>query len=151
MDWQRISSIGLLSQNAKEITTKEYAKSITNRNESLINKIENDLDNGKNGILFMRDDHGLQFSKDVEVFYVSTTIINSLQNWLGEELNKFMKELEEVKDTFDIALCSCGGYGNLIINFIYEMGKYLKIFINSHFNFLSFPCFHAHLTTFNFV
>ncbi len=38
----------------------------------------------------MRDDHGLQFSKDVEVFYVSTTIINSLQNWLGEELNKFM-------------------------------------------------------------
>ena len=90
MDWQRISSIGLLSQNAKEITTKEYAKSITNRNESLIDKIENDLDVGKNGILFMRDDHGLQFSKDVEVFYVSTTIINSLQNWLGEELNKFM-------------------------------------------------------------
>ena len=82
--------IGLLSQNAKEITTKEYAKSITNRNESLIDKIENDLDVGKNGILFMRDDHGLQFSKDVEVFYVSTTIINSLQNWLGEELNKFM-------------------------------------------------------------
>ena len=31
MDWQRISSIGLLSQNAKEITTKEYAKSITSR------------------------------------------------------------------------------------------------------------------------
>ena len=90
MDWQRISSIGLLSQNAKEITAKEYAKSITNRNESLIDKIENDLDKGKNGILFMRDDHGLQFSKDVEVFYVSTTIINSLQNWLGEELNKFM-------------------------------------------------------------
>ena len=80
----------ILSVYRKEITTKEYAKSITNRNESLINKIENDLDNGKNGILFMRDDHGLQFSKDVEVFYVSTTIINSLQNWLGEELNKFM-------------------------------------------------------------
>ena len=53
-------------------------------------EFQSSMGNEGNGILFMRDDHGLQFSKDVEVFYVSTTIINSLQNWLGEELNKFM-------------------------------------------------------------
>ena len=33
------------------------------------------------------------------MFYVSTTIINSLQNWLGEELNKFMKSpFLEIRD-----------------------------------------------------
>ena len=90
MDWQRISSIGLLSKNAKEITMKEYTNSIQNRNKSLIDKIENELNNGENGILFMRDDHGLQFSNEVEVFYVSTTVINELQNWLGQQLNQFM-------------------------------------------------------------
>ena len=39
------------------------------------------------------------------------------------ELEKFIKEVEKKKDTFDIALCSCGGYGNIVVNRIYEMGK----------------------------
>jgi len=39
------------------------------------------------------------------------------------ELMKFIKELEAVKYDFDIALCSCGGYGNLVVNYIYNMGK----------------------------
>ena len=68
----------------------EYTNSIQNRNKSLIDKIENELNTGENGILFMRDDHGLQFSNEVEVFYVSTTVINELQNWLGQQLNQFM-------------------------------------------------------------
>lgn len=39
------------------------------------------------------------------------------------ELDKFSKNIEEIKDKFDIALVSCGGYGNLILNRIYDMGK----------------------------
>jgi hypothetical protein len=39
------------------------------------------------------------------------------------ELNKFMKEVESIKDSFDVALCSCGGYGNLVCSGIYDMGK----------------------------
>lgn len=39
------------------------------------------------------------------------------------ELHKFIKEIEKLKDSFDIALCSCGGYGNPLVNKIYEMGK----------------------------
>jgi len=40
-----------------------------------------------------------------------------------EELDKFMKQVEEVKDNFDIALVSCGGYGNPVVGRIYAMGK----------------------------
>lgn len=39
------------------------------------------------------------------------------------ELSKFYNKISIVKDDFDIALCSCGGYGNLVANYIYEIGK----------------------------
>ena len=39
------------------------------------------------------------------------------------ELNNFLPELENIKDDFDIALCACGGYGNLICSKLYDMNK----------------------------
>ena len=39
------------------------------------------------------------------------------------ELERFLKKIDEIKDDFDIALCSCGGYGNPLLTKIYEMGK----------------------------
>ena len=39
------------------------------------------------------------------------------------ELDSFTKRLYEIKDDFDVALVSCGGYGNLICNNIFKMGK----------------------------
>jgi hypothetical protein len=39
------------------------------------------------------------------------------------ELVAFEKRLDEIKDTYDIALVSCGGYGNLVCNSIYKQGK----------------------------
>jgi len=39
------------------------------------------------------------------------------------ELNRFTARLDAIKDTYDIALVSCGGYGNLVCNHIFESGK----------------------------
>jgi len=39
------------------------------------------------------------------------------------ELNEFTKKIKNVKDNFDIALVSAGGYGNLICNEIFKMGR----------------------------
>ena len=50
-----------------------------------------------------------QGDEDCEEFYV--------------EFNKFCSEVLKVKDEFDVALCSCGGYGNPICAFIYNLGK----------------------------
>ena len=36
---------------------------------------------------------------------------------------KFCTEIMKIKDDFDVALCSCGGYGNPICAFIYNIGK----------------------------
>lgn len=40
-----------------------------------------------------------------------------------EELNDFVKRIGSIKDDFDVALVSCGGYGNLVLNRIHDMGK----------------------------
>lgn len=39
------------------------------------------------------------------------------------ELEEFLQKLENIKDTFDIAFVSAGGYGNLICSAIYDMGR----------------------------
>jgi hypothetical protein len=39
------------------------------------------------------------------------------------ELDRFTKKLDKIKDTYDIALVSCGGYGNLVCSHIYKSGK----------------------------
>ena len=39
------------------------------------------------------------------------------------ELSDFCSEITKIKDSFDIALVSCGGYGNLVCSHIYELGK----------------------------
>jgi hypothetical protein len=40
-----------------------------------------------------------------------------------KELAEFVQEIEDIKDDFDIALCACGGYGNLVCSKIYDMNK----------------------------
>ena len=39
------------------------------------------------------------------------------------ELNKFTRKLDAIKDKYDIALVSCGGYGSLVCNHIYKSQK----------------------------
>ena len=39
------------------------------------------------------------------------------------ELERFRLRVEQIKDSFDVALVSCGGYGNLVCSFIHDMKK----------------------------
>lgn len=39
------------------------------------------------------------------------------------ELDKFVSKINDVKHFFDVALVSCGGYGNLVCSKIYQMNK----------------------------
>ena len=90
MDWQRALSSGIMSTKAREIISKEYTETNSERNKNLINKISEELKIGSNAILFMREDHGLQFDSDTEVFYVSSNTINKVHDWLKIEIDKLM-------------------------------------------------------------
>jgi hypothetical protein len=41
----------------------------------------------------------------------------------GQEMEALVGRVRAVKDTFDVALCACGGYGNPLCAAIYNMGK----------------------------
>jgi hypothetical protein len=43
--------------------------------------------------------------------------------YFGDHLTKFTSELDKIRDMYDVALVSCGGYGNLVCNHIFESGK----------------------------
>lgn len=45
------------------------------------------------------------------------------------ELEKFYRRLDEVKDSYDVALVSCGGYGNLVCNYIFENHNKSSIYV----------------------
>ena len=97
MDWQRALSAGIMSQKAREMISKEYSDTNTKRNESLSNKISDELKTGSNGILFMREDHGLQFDNETEVFYVSSNTISKVHEWLKVEIEKLMNPTNDEK------------------------------------------------------
>ena len=69
--------------------------------------------------------------QDVDLFpECEITVIKPMQTQSGEssrefdiELTEFCGKLDAIKDTYDIALVSSGGYGNLICNHIFESGK----------------------------
>ena len=90
MDWQRALSSGIMSTKAREIISKEYNETNTQRNKNLLNKISDELNIGSNAILFMREDHGLQFDNETEVFYVSSNTISKVHEWLKVEIEKLM-------------------------------------------------------------
>lgn len=43
--------------------------------------------------------------------------------YFGVHLAEFTRRLDAIRDTYDVALVSCGGYGNLVCNHIFESGK----------------------------
>jgi hypothetical protein len=45
------------------------------------------------------------------------------------ELNEFTKRLDYIKNDYDVALVSCGGYGNLVCNYIFEKHKKSAIYV----------------------
>jgi hypothetical protein len=45
------------------------------------------------------------------------------------ELMNFCMKLDAIKDTYDVALVSCGGYGNLVCNHIYEHNGKSAIYV----------------------
>jgi hypothetical protein len=43
-------------------------------------------------------------------------------SWL-QHFSKFCSEIMTIRDDFDIALCSCGGYGTPLMDFLFNIGK----------------------------
>jgi len=85
LDWSRCLSLGLQSRAVWERVQADYEAANRRRNEHVVKRIGETLKSGESGLLFMREDHQLQFPADIQVFYVAPPALDELKRWLREQ------------------------------------------------------------------
>lgn len=73
----------------------------------------------------LQEIYGRDLFPDCSFVFIKPPITNGTNQSkpFDEELDNFMKWVEVIKDKFDIALVSCGGYGNPVVGRIHALGK----------------------------
>ena len=92
MDWNRCLIIGL--QNPRVVTRiyDFYIEAGKKRNEYIARKIDETLQKNEIGLLLMRENHHIQLSPDIQVFYVAPPALDEIKRWLRENESKSEKE-----------------------------------------------------------
>jgi len=96
MDWSRCLTVGLQNQKVL-IKIYEYHSEVSKkRNEYITRQIDETLKPDEIGILFMREGHQVQFSSDIELFYIAPPALDEIRRWLRDfsSLTKEDKEKE---------------------------------------------------------
>jgi hypothetical protein len=75
--------------------------------------------------------YGIDLFPNCEFVFITPPITNGNNDSLefNVELERFYKRLYIIKNDYDIALLSCGGYANLIANYIYTIHRKSAIYV----------------------
>ncbi|MBN18957.1 MAG: hypothetical protein CL758_05740 [Chloroflexi bacterium] len=87
-DWQRCISIGLSSEKVMNLAIKNFQETTDSRWEFIGQQINSTLKKNETGLLFIREDHKIQFEPDIQVFFVAPPALDKLKKWIEEEINK---------------------------------------------------------------
>jgi len=85
-DWQRCLSIGLVSKGVQEMASEQYRALTDARNSKVSESISTSMKEDEVGLLFISEGHTVQFSSDVQVFYVAPPSSNELKTAVTELL-----------------------------------------------------------------
>ena len=88
MDWTRCLATGLQNQEVLTKVYEFYAEAGKKRNEHIARQIDDTLKTNETGILFMREGHQVQFSSDIQVFYVAPPALDEIKRWLRDRAAK---------------------------------------------------------------
>jgi len=85
MDWNRCLSISLSSQSVFSKLVELYSEALKKREEWIAKSIDLTLGSNEFGLLFMRENHKVQFPTDIEVFYVAPPGLDEIKRWLRDK------------------------------------------------------------------
>ena len=85
LDWQRCLMVGLESRKANEYVWNAYNEAMKKRHELMSQRLEDTLRPEEAGLLFVSEEHRLQFPADVRVFYVSPPALDEIHRWLRDQ------------------------------------------------------------------
>lgn len=81
MDWSRCLVMGLQNQNVFTKVYDSYVEVSKKRNEHIAGKIDETLAVDEIGVFLMRENHQIQFPKDIQVFYISPPALDEIKRW----------------------------------------------------------------------
>lgn len=98
MDWQRCLMLGFISDKVASKVSEFYVESARKRNEFMAKKISETLKDGEAGLLFIREEHSVQFPNDIEVFSIFPPALDEIHRWYRDQASlKIEKFAEESK------------------------------------------------------
>ena len=85
-DWRRCLSAGLVSEKVLSMAMEGYQQATDGRYEHIARRIDDTLKAGESSVLFIGEDHGVQFPDDVKVFYVAPRSLDALKRWITDQM-----------------------------------------------------------------
>ena len=84
-DWQRCLMLGFMSHKVATKVSGFYVEAAKKRNEFIANKITGTLKEDEAGLLFIREEHSVQFPNDVEIFSIFPPALDEIHRWLRDQ------------------------------------------------------------------
>jgi hypothetical protein len=95
MDWQRCLMLGFISDKVASKVSEFYVEAAKERNESMAKKISDTLKDDEAGLLFIREDHSVQFPSDIEVFSIFPPALDEIHRWYRDQARLGIEKLAE--------------------------------------------------------
>ena len=85
-DWHRCISIGLISEKVLSMAAKSLQEATQKRFDHIGSTIDETLKEDEAGVLFVGEDHRVQFPDDIQVFYVAPLALDALKRWIEDQV-----------------------------------------------------------------
>ena len=95
MDWERHFMMGFISNKVAKTVSELYAEASRKRYEHIANRIDETLGEDNSAILFIRENHRVQFPPDIEVFSVAPPALDEINRWLRDRSQQADQETAE--------------------------------------------------------
>jgi hypothetical protein len=95
MDWQRCLMLGFISDKVASKVSEFYVEAAKKRNEFMAKKVSETLKDDEAGLLFIREEHSVQFPSDIEVFSIFPPALDEIHRWLRDQARLEIEKLTE--------------------------------------------------------
>jgi hypothetical protein len=95
MDWQRCLMLGFMSEKVASKVSEFYIEAAKKRNEFMANKISETLKDDESGLLFVREEHSVQFPNDLEVFSIFPPALDEIHRWYRDQARLNAEKMAE--------------------------------------------------------
>lgn len=85
MDWSRCLYIGLQNKTVQQKVYEAYTAAADKRIQHMTRALDETLRQDEMGLVVMRENHGVQFPSDIQVFYIAPPALDDIKRWLREQ------------------------------------------------------------------